>query len=46
MEVKYNVVHRYKSNIDKTIKEKKEIFNKKLINIILLLENKEMSLKN
>ena len=46
MEVKYNVVHRYKSNINKTIKEKKVIFNKKLINIILLLEDKEMSLKN
>ena len=31
-EVKYNVTYKFKTNVVKTIEEKKEIFNKKLLN--------------
>ena len=41
-EVKYNVTYKFKTNVIKTIKKKKEIFNKKLLNIILQNENKDL----
>lgn len=41
-EVKYNVTYKFKTDVVKTIEEKKEIFNKKLLNIILQTENKDL----
>ena len=35
MEVVYNVKYRFKNNDNKTNEELKELFNKKLLNIIL-----------
>ena len=47
MEVVYNVKYRFKNNDNKTNEEElKELFNKKLLNIILKLENQELRLNN
>lgn len=42
MEVKYNVTYKFKTNEVKTPEEIKEIFNKKLLNIILQIENNDL----
>lgn len=46
MEVVYNVKYKFKTNENKTENEIKEIFNRKLLNIIIALENQELILKN
>lgn len=46
MEVVYNVKYKFKTNDNKTENEIKEIFNRKLLNIIIALENQELILKN
>ncbi len=46
MEVVYNVKYKFKTNENKTKNEIKEIFNRKLLNIIIALENQELILKN
>ena len=45
MEVVYNVKYKFKNNDNKTNKELKELFNKKLLNIILKLEIKRCYLR-
>ena len=42
MEVVYNVKYKFKTNENKNNDELKEIFNKKLLNIILQTENKDL----
>lgn len=46
MEVVYNVKYKFKTNENKTNNEIKEIFNRKLLNIIIALENQKLILKN
>lgn len=46
MEVIYNVKYKFKDNANKTNEELKELFNKKLLNIILKLESQELRLNN
>lgn len=46
MEVVYNVKYKFKTKENKSNEELKDIFNKKLLNIIIALENKELLLKN
>lgn len=46
MEVVYNVKYKFKTIDNKTKNEIKEIFNRKLLNIIIALENQELILKN
>ena len=46
MEVIYNVKYKFKDNENKTNEELKEIFNRKLLNIIIKLENQELRLNN
>ena len=46
MEVVYNVKYKFKDNETKTKEELKELFNKKLLNIIMKLENQELGLNN
>ena len=46
MEVVYNIKYKFKTNDNKTKNEIKEIFNRKLLNIIIALENQELILKN
>lgn len=46
MEVVYNVKYKFKNHDNKTNKELKELFNKKLLNIILKLEKQELRLNN
>ena len=46
MEVVYNVKYKFKTNDNKTKNDIKEIFNRKLLNIIIALENQELILKN
>ena len=46
MEVVYNVKYKFKNNEDKTQEEIKYLFNKKLLNIIMKLENQELKLYN
>ena len=46
MEVVYNVKYKFKTNDNKNKNEIKEIFNRKLLNIIMALENQELILKN
>lgn len=46
MEVVYNVKYKFKTEDNKTKSEIKEIFNRKLLNIIIALENQELILKN
>ena len=43
MEVVYNV--KYKIKINETDEKLKDIFNKKLLNIIMILENQELAFK-
>ncbi|MDO4995978.1 MAG: hypothetical protein Q4E69_02245 [Bacilli bacterium] len=43
MEVVYNVKYKFKNNEDKTQEEIKNIFNKKLLNVIIKLENQELN---
>lgn len=45
MEVVYNVKYKFKNN-NKTNKELKELFNKKLLNIILKLESQRIGLNS
>ena len=44
LETKYNVKYKYKTDESKSNKEKKIIFNEKLLNIIIKLENQELGL--
>ena len=46
MEVVYNVKYKFKNNESKTTEELKELFNRKLLNIIIKLENQELRLNN
>ena len=46
MEVVYNVTYKFKDNENKTKEEIKNIFNKKLLNIIIKLENQKIDFKN
>ncbi|MDD6223485.1 MAG: hypothetical protein PUB18_00605 [bacterium] len=46
MEVVYNVKYKFKNNENKTNEELKELFNRKLLNIIIKLENQELRLNN
>ncbi len=46
MEVVYNVKYKFRNNDNKSKEELKELFNKKLLNIILKLENQELGLNN
>lgn len=46
MEVVYNVKYKFKNNENKTIEELKDLFNKKLLKIIIRLENQELGLNN
>ena len=46
MEVVYNVKYKFKNNETKTKEELKELFNRKLLNIIMKLENQELGLNN
>ena len=46
MEVVYNVKYKFKTNENKTNDELKNIFNRKLLNIIIKLENNELRLNN
>lgn len=43
MEVKYNVKCSFKNCKNKTNEEIKKLFNEKLLNIILVLENNQIS---
>ena len=45
MEVVYNVKYKFKNNENKTNEELKDLFNRKLLNIIIKLENQELLLK-
>ena len=44
LETIYNVKYKYKTDESKSNKEKKIIFNEKLLNIIIKLENQELGL--
>ena len=46
MEVVYNVKYKFKNDDNKSKEQLKELFNKKLLNIILKLENQELGLNN
>lgn len=46
MEVVYNVKYKFKNNENKTNEELKDLFNRKLLNIIIKLENQELGLNN
>ncbi len=45
MEVVYNVKYKFKTNENKTDEEIKSIFNNKLLNVIMILENQALMLK-
>ena len=45
MEVVYNVKYKFKTNENKTDDELKSIFNNKLLNVIMVLENRELAFK-
>ena len=45
MEVVYNVKYKFKTNENKTDEEIKNIFNNKLLNVIMILENRELAFK-
>ncbi len=45
MEVVYNVKYKFKTNKNKTDDELKSIFNSKLLNVIMILENRELAFK-
>ncbi len=46
MEVVYNVKYKFKNNENKTNEELKDLFNRKLLNIIIKLENQKLRLNN
>ena len=46
MEIVKNVKYKFKTNETKTNEEKKNIFNRKLLNIIIELENQKLRLNN
>lgn len=46
MEVLYNVKYKFKNNENKTNEELKDLFNRKLLNIIIKLENQKLGLNN
>lgn len=46
MEVVYNVKYKFKNNENKTNEELKNLFNRKLLNIIIKLENQKLGLNN
>lgn len=46
MEVVYNVKYKFKNNENKNNEELKELFNRKLLNIIIKLENQKLGLNN
>jgi len=46
LEVVSNVKYKFKTNETKTNEEKKNIFNRKLLNIIIELENQKLRLNN
>lgn len=46
MEVVYNVKYKFKNDDNKSKEQLKELFNKKLLNIILKLENQELGLNS
>lgn len=46
MEVVYHVKYKFKNSESKSKEELKYLFNKKLLNIILKLENQEIGLNN
>ena len=46
MEVVYNVKYKFKNNENKTDEELKDLFNRKLLNIIIKLENQKLGLNN
>ena len=46
MEVIYNVKYKFKNNENKTNEELKELFNRKLLNIIIKLEKQKLGLNN
>lgn len=41
MEVKYNIKYKFKTKEQKTNEELKDLFNKKWLNVIMLLESQE-----
>ena len=45
MEVVYNVKYKFKTNENRTKDEIKSIFNNKLLNVIMILENHELAFK-
>lgn len=45
MEVVYNVKYKFKTNENKTDEEIKNIFNNKLLNVIMILENRKLAFK-
>ncbi len=45
MEVVYNVKYKFKTNENRTDDELKCIFNNKLLNVIMILENRELAFK-
>ena len=45
MEVVYNVKYKFKTNENRTDDELKSIFNNKLLNVIMILENRELAFK-
>lgn len=45
LEVVYNVKYRFKTNVNKTDDELKKIFNNKLLNVIMILENQPRAFK-
>lgn len=46
MEVVYNVKYKFKNNENITNEELKELFNRKLLNVIIKLENQKLGLNN
>lgn len=45
MEVVYNVKYKFKTNENRTDDELKNIFNNKLLNVIMILENQKLAFK-
>ena len=45
LEVVYNVKYKFKTNENRTNDEIKSIFNNKLLNVIMILENHELAFK-
>ena len=45
MEVVYNVKYKFKTNENRTDDEFKSIFNNKLLNVIMILENQKLAFK-